>query len=369
MRRPRCEWVLIGVGFMVGCGASPDAAGPASAEADVAGWNALAAALAPRQAAFLGPHVQELSAVGTMLYYLDNQALSPRLRRYDDATAATVGYTFSIGDANTYNFRASPSMVVTADVSAGSVTYRAFDASQAEVEIGNTSLAAPQGAKWWAYAVTGQSAFIVKAEMASTVLYEWKPGSAPVKRTTLESAGATIGEFQDFGIDSDTMVFVESGRVWALDLASNKASWLMNQKQADGAVEFASDGVLFDAGSSLMYYQSASKSLVDLAARIEANPWRVNQTFATGAHFVNDFTRYQSWVIYIGMRGVFAYEMQKDTITPIVLEPDVADTRVDYRHPVALGDGSLFVTGLMSSDGAVGAEGPTFKIDLKAILH
>jgi hypothetical protein len=55
--------------------------------------------------------------------------------------------------------------------------------------------------------------------------------------------------------------------------------------------------------------------------------------------------------------------MQNDKITPLLLSPIADDTeQVQYRYPVALDDGTAFVTGI------VGAEGPTYKLDLNGIL-
>ncbi len=43
--------------------------------------------------------------------------------------------------------------------------------------------------------------------------------------------------------------------------------------------------------------------------------------------------------------------------------------RVDYRYPVALDNGTAFVTGLTSTDGAVGADGPTYKIAFPVLVQ
>ena len=61
-------------------------------------------------------------------------------------------------------------------------------------------------------------------------------------------------------------------------------------------------------------------------------------------------------------------DMQNDAITPVLLSPISDSLRVDYRYPVALDDGTAFVTGLTSNDGATGADGPTYQIDLNGIL-
>ena len=45
------------------------------------------------------------------------------------------------------------------------------------------------------------------------------------------------------------------------------------------------------------------------------------------------------------------------------------EVRIDYRYPVALDSGKLYVTGLESTSGAVGAEGPIYQVDLTSVLR
>jgi len=255
--------------------------------------------------------------------------------------------------------------VVTAEPGSDAVIYRAYDATTANRLLGMTSLPKPVGAKWSAYAVDSSTVYI----MDGTTLKKWEPGGAVTAVTTLESAGVEAGEFWDFGVAGNTMVFIESGRVWSMDLAANRATWLMNQTEAGGSVDFRPDGVLFDTATGLSYYDYAQKKLIDMRAAIDANPFEINNTFASAAKFNTDFTRYKQWVLYIGQRGLFAYDFKADKITPILLSPNRADLRVDYRYPVALDTGVAFVTGLTSTSGAVGADGPTYTLDLKPLLQ
>jgi hypothetical protein len=53
----------------------------------------------------------------------------------------------------------------------------------------------------------------------------------------------------------------------------------------------------------------------------------------------------------------------------VLLPPASGDVDVQYRYPVALANGELFVTGLTSTDGATGADGPTYVIDLATLLE
>jgi hypothetical protein len=350
--------------LLTGCIASTAPDDPLEQQqADLDHWNHLSEELDARRSEFLGRHVQELAAVGTTLFWLDTTSFNPKLMRYDGQTKLAFG--FSIGDGNSYNYRASTSLVVTAEPGSDNVMYKAYAATAANSSIATTTFPKPAGAKWSPYAVDGGSVFVLDG----TTLKKWLPGGAVTTVTTLESAGIEAGELWDFGVSGTTMVLIESGRVWSIDLTANRATWLMNMTQAGGSVDFRPDGVLFDTATGLAFYDYAQKKLVDIKARIDANPFKVNNTFASAAKFNQDFARYKQWVLYIGQSGLFAYDMKADKITPVLLSPNRADLRVDYRYPVALDSGEMFVTGLTSTSGATGADGPTYRLDLRTIVQ
>jgi hypothetical protein len=132
--------------------------------------------------------------------------------------------------------------------------------------------------------------------------------------------------------------------------------------------------VLFDTqDGGLQFFSYATNSLTDLSARIDTHAFPLNATFANASSYDGGadggFARWGNDVVYIGDDGVFAYDLVADKVTAIVLSPDLADLRIDYRFPVALADGTLFVLGLTSTDGAEGADGPTYKIALAPIVQ
>jgi hypothetical protein len=339
--------------------------------ADLAQWNQESSSFDARRSMFLGPNVQELAAVGNQVFWYDTTNFDFRLARYDDTTQQKLAYGFSVGSGDTDNYRASSSLVVTADASSDPVVYHAYDAGKANAEVASITRMKPSGAQWDAYAVSGSTAYLVDTSTpGSTTLLKWTPGQGdPVPVTTLESAGADVGEFQDFDVSGNTMVFVESGRIWKLDLAANQATWLMNQTEVDGAVDFRSDGVMFSSATGIMFFDYQKGSLLDVTAAINANPFQINATYASASNVAqSDFSRWKNQVLYIGEGGLFAYDMAGDAITPILLSPISDSLRVDYRYPVALDDGTAFVTGLTSTDGATGADGPTYKLNLSTVL-
>jgi hypothetical protein len=81
------------------------------------------------------------------------------------------------------------------------------------------------------------------------------------------------------------------------------------------------------------------------------------------------FARWGSTVVYIGQDdGVFAFDMTTRAITPVLLPPDNSNVTIQYRYPVALSDGKVFVTALTSNDGSTGADGPTVEVDLAGLV-
>ena len=322
---------------------------------------------------FLGKSVQDLAAVGNQLFWYDNSAFNFALARYDDATGKQIAYTFPVGAGNLHNYRASATIVVTADPKSDPVVYHAYDVNPVNTEVGSTTMPKPSGAQWSAYAVSDGTVYIMDtATPGTTTLMKWIPGQSPTAVTTLESAGVKVGEFWDFSVSGNTMVFIEGGRIWKMDIAANKATWLMNKSlvAGDASVDFRDDGVMFSTDTALMFFDYNKGVLENVTDLINHNPYKISETYSTAAKFdQQDFWRWKRFVLYIGNSGLFGYDLVNDKVTPIVLSPISDALRVDYRYPVALDDGTAFVTGLMSTSGLTGADGPTFKLDLNPIFQ
>ena len=313
----------------------------------------------------------ELYGTGNTLYWKTYPGFSPILHRRDDVSQAAVAYSFGIGGGDDNNYRASTQMVVSAERSGGNVIYHVFDATKAQTSLGDVVFAAPTDQqKWWAYAVNGSSLYVVTTGTATT-LYRWTLGnSSATQVTTLESAGASVGEFLDFDVDGDTMVFIESGRLWKLGIAANHATYLQNKTEIAGAVNFTSDGVVFEDATGLKDFVYASAVVRDLSAEIHASGYQLNSTYASAHEFYSattsdNFTRWNNWVVYTANSGIFAFNLGTKAVTPILLTPiDDQNLRTEYRYPVTLDDGACYVVGLQSTSGSVGADGPVFRVPL-----
>jgi hypothetical protein len=364
---------LLGVGLLGGCFFGPgddfggtDGGGLAdSTEADRGDYISLQRRLDERRSEALGEDAGELAAVGNVLLWLDFSAFDPTLHSL--AGGAGTAYAFSIGSGNEHNYRASAQAIATAEPDGGSITYRLYAAGQPETLLGEAVFDAPgDEQRWWAYAVEGQSLYVVTTG-AETTLHRYDPGGVATPVTTLESAGCEVGELWDFGVDAGVMVLVESGRLWRLDLGSNTCTFLGNDTEVSGSVDFRADGVLYESATG-PFFASADGSTLDVAQAILASPYRLNETYASSHLYASGLARFGAWVVYVGQSGVFAYQRESHEVAPILLHPIDGEVRVDYRYPVVLDDGTLFVTGLTSTSGAVGADGPVFRVDLAAVL-
>jgi hypothetical protein len=340
--------------------------GPQTVEEDIEEYNAVAAELESRRTEFGGDEMDEIQAVGGRLFWLQFPGWDPVLRSHDPATGQTTAYAFSIGGGDAYNYRASDEAVLTAIPDGDTILYRMYQIGQPESLLAEVEIETPQDEqRWWAYAIEGTTGYIVTTN-DGVDLHRFTPGGELQHVLDLEAdAGASVSVFWEFGIEGQTMIFVESGRIWELDLGSGAATWLGNETEVTGTVNFDTDGAAFGAADGLYYYEYASRSLTDIDQLVTDNGYRLNKTFASAhLHAGGDWTRRGTTFLYQGMSGIFQYDLATDTILPILLDPRLEPPqRLTYRNPQILRSGEIFVQGLWSESGAVGADGPIYRVD------
>lgn len=306
-------------------------------------------------------NAMEPAGVGNRLFWLEFPGFDPSLHSLDATTGEEVDYVFAIGTGDTYNYRASENLVVTVEQKGDKIVYHAFDVAKPGEAIGELALPTPgAGIRWWAYAPDKTDVYYVTTE-SKTTLWKWTPGQPDAKPLfDLEDTGAQLGEFWDFGVDGNTMVFIEAGRIWSLDIAAKKSTWLGNETESSSAYWDAS-GVLFSTAKGPFFYGFGSKSLTDISDAIATSDYQLNDTFSTAHLYDQDLARSKSTVGYIGNSGFFTYDMDAKKVSPILL--DARDNSVTYRYPVILDNGTMFVQGLESTSGSIGADGPLFRVD------
>jgi hypothetical protein len=348
--------------FFVGSSSGPggDPSGGNTTEQDVADYDAQQASLEGSRTQFRGKEATELAGVGTRLFWLEFPGFDPTLHSFDTATNVGIDYAFPIGSGDQYNYRASKEIVATADPQGDKIVYHVFAASEGGTSLGDLTVDAPTDEqRWWAYAADGSNLYYVTTG-AETMLWRWAPGAPAAEPLfALEDAGASIGEFQDFGVDGNILIFIESGRIWSLDMTTLDATWLGNKTEATSAY-WDKIGVLFGAATGPFYYAYDASSVRDVRAEIEASDYELNATFGSAHHYTTDLARRSGTVGYIGQSGLFTFDLDSQAVKPVLL--NARDNSVVYRYPVLLEDGSLFVQGLESTSGATGAEGPVYRV-------
>jgi hypothetical protein len=358
-------------------GTGAGAAQGGSQDADTAALAKLRTDLETHRTEAMGKSAMELESVGSTLYYRTYPGFDPIFHRRN-ADGTTLDYGFSIGSGDNANDRTSEDLVVTAERAGDHVSYHAYDAHAKSAQKGVADLPAPTDEqKWWAYAVSGSTVYMIttpteKTGMGNTI-WSYSPGGTPTKLFTLEDAGIMVGELLDFDVDGNTLMVIESGRLWRVDLASKKAQYLKNKTEIAGAVNFSKDGVAFEDSTGLKFFDYATNELRDLALEIQKTSYQIAPTYKTAHYFTsattsNNFTRYKSWIVYTGSMGIFAYDIVQKRVAPVLLDVSTENLRVAYRYPIVTDDGAAYLVGLTSTDGAVGADGPVYRTSLAEVL-
>src|SRR5262249_45608375 len=129
--------------------------------------------------------------------------------------------------------------------------------------------------------------------------------------------------------------------------------------------DFDAAGVLYSAATGPFWFPFATQQPVDVAAAIAASDYRLNPTFADAHHYDQGLARLNAHFVYISLHGDFTYDLDGHGVRPILLMggDDESGVTVEYRNPVVLEDGSIFLQALESTDGATGADGPIYRVD------
>ncbi|MDC0749374.1 hypothetical protein [Polyangium mundeleinium] len=362
--------------LLAGCGADGGEK-EQTQEEDLAEFEAMREELEGRRDVFIETPAQDFLATGNTLYWVEVNGANPRLRSFDDSKKQRTDYTFkpyltgvsSPNPVDNINFAASSTMVASMNELDGANTYAA---GSPEMPRGKLVLPAPAfGQKWWAYSVTGDDLYVtvINNDSGKFVLQKWTPGQAnPTDVLVLDDliAPNVMGEFTNFAVNGTTLMFSEGGRLWLAELNDAKAKWVQNDKRVGGA-DFYSGGAVYSQDREFFRYDKATDTRENITGKIKAS-YTMNKTFAEAHHPGHDMTwcKFKDKIVYEGNFGLFAYDIENETTTPLLL--DARDNSVVYKYPVAVGTGTLFVKGLESQSGATGADGPMFSLAAANLL-
>ena len=337
-----------------------------SQEEQIAQYDDLAAELdAGRTLAIDGP-AQDYAEAGGLMAFVDASAGNPVLRAVDAAGAATnLGiapyWPGPQGSAtDNINYFSSASIIASMNTID---SVRAYDAATGEELDELVVPAPPYGQKWWAYAVDGGDVYVMLIVDGTFRLTRWTPGDPQTTEVLVLDdlvAPNTIGEFTNFAVSGETLMFYESGRLWIASLDGSPARWTQNDEYV-GSVDFRAGEVVYSQGDRIFRYDRGADAREELTATIQ-DGFSLNETFVTIHHPATDtaFVRHEERLYYVAQSGIFSFDLGSGAVEPALL--DARDNSVVYRTPSVLSDGTLFVKGLESESGAIGADGPTWSL-------
>lgn len=324
---------------------------------DIEHYEQVEANLRANRSLFANDGPTELVAVGSNLFWLNyHQQWDPTLYVVEPGQEPRALRVLSYDDLN---YRVSDELVVTAVPDFNTVDYQVM--SLDGTDLGTTSFDAPGGGRrWWAFAADGEDVYVVDED--ADELLRFAPGGQPEVVTTFTDLGVSLGLFMDFDVEDGELIFVESGRIWTADLDAGTATWLENETEAT-AVDTNDTHIVYKSAEGLQIVDRATLTTVALADAVSG--YQLNGSF-TNAHQPTGgtFSVVGDKLVYLASDGVFGYDLVTGAVEPLLLDPRYDGTlRVEYINPTATEDGLLYVKGLESESGSVGADGPIYVVD------
>ncbi len=356
------------------CGTSSDTevphdTGPPVGENPEDHYDRVAAELAVMREIFLDEEADELYGYGPNLFWLEFPGYDPELHSWS-RSAGQTDYGFSIG-SDVYNYRVSTELVLTAIEDFNACTYEVYSVGAPMDLLDTLTLEQySSGIRWYAYAADEGTAYIVEEATDETRLLEWVPGTPPRRLWSFEELGYSLGSFQDFDVEGDDMIFLESGRIWRVDVATGQGEWLGNETQITGDINFDDQGVVWATAHEMFYYDFSTREQLSLTQAINTADYALNEAHRYAhAQIETGFARQGDKLVYEANEGIYLYDLGTGAFEPIILEERDSPVKVSWRDPVLIEDGTLFVTGLESTSGSVGAEGPVWKVEHSSLME
>lgn len=360
-------------GCIFGGGGDDDGGGDATQQA-IDQYEALRLQLeAGREEVLPAAKVDGVQAGGPWLTWLDmSQGYAGVLhaRRFPDGaeTVSDVG----IGDERSPpNYVVSESLAMTARFDGGDSVYSVIGLGTGSL-LDEVTYPKPQAAKYDAYAVYGEQAYIVREAEGLSIL-EWTPGKdEPAVIGAVDAS--LVGAFIAFAVmEDDTgtrrLIAVGTTGTSVIDLGAMQGAQLpLPVLFREGAL--GERGVVALSDKELWFVAWGASEARAIHDEIVASGYTLNKSFPVAHEVGSDFGNQDvalegSKIYYRSNSGVFAFDIDSKAVTPVLLDDMTysGGLFVTYTGLVS-GDAGLFVVGLESDNGATGADGPVYRVAL-----
>lgn len=299
--------------------------------------------------------VQFIASAQDKLYWVD--ILKPldvaMLHSFNPATAQTLDYAWSTEMMIDEDLHYGSQII--ADCTFGSV-YEAYDANAPDRMIATTSAGSSE------CTVDGGRVFF----MNGRDVFAWTPGSGePTLAVNLDSAGVGGSSIGGFAVEGNTLVLVEGGDLWRVDLAARRGTWLMNEAPVGGAVLFDEAGVFYESGESTFYTQFSDLATFDLADAIADGGYQLSFKHPDVHELAKpaELALHGRHLIYRARHGIFAFGLDSGKVVDLLLDTSSEDFGAApvYHQPAVTSDGTLFVI----DDNNYGAnETPVYRVGI-----
>lgn len=276
------------------------------------------------------------------------------LHSYNPATTQILDYAWSsdmlFDDSLQYGSQ------IIADCSFGSV-YEAYDANAPDRVIATTQNGSSQ------CSVDGARVYFLQGRD----VFAWTPGAGePTLAVNLDAAGVGGGSIGGFAVEGNTLVLVEGGDLWRVDLAARRGTWLMNEALVGGTVLFDELGVLHESGEQLHYTQFADLATFDVSAAIDDGGYHLSFKHPDVQELVtnpSELALHGRNLIYRGRHGIFLFGLDSRKVTDLLLDTSSEEFGAApvYHQPVVTSDGTLFV---IDDNNYSANETPVYRVDI-----
>jgi hypothetical protein len=310
----------------------------------------------------LTDQVQFFIAVGPRVYWesLEKPLDTPLLHSFNPTTNTRIDYEFTRDDTNIKaHFQIGDQLIIKCNSS----TTTAFDATMPNRMIDVTVSPDPVSDEC---AIDGTTVYT----HVSGTIRKWIPGAGPttlVMDLVAAGVGTNSSSFGGMAVEGNTMVYLESGRLWQIDLATKTGTWLENAMPASGTIAFDSKGVVFDSQPGIKYTQFGNHIEQLMEDLIADGGYDLNFEHADVQKLGdnNQYTIALDHLVYRSTNGIFAYGFDTTKVLDVLLDRGTGfDASPRYQNPTVTSDGTLFV----EDDNSIGSTGKhtIYRVDLTA---